>query len=177
MEDWDSVVRQHGPLVWKTAYRILSREADAADCFQEAFVSALQVARRQSVRNWPGLLQKLATARALDLLRKRLRENRRRLPKTDWDRVSSGGPDPLDDLQAVDLDERLRAALTTLPAQQSEVFCLRHLNDLSYEQIAAELGMTLDSVGVTLHRARTRLRELLTHQCGDAGRPEVHHAQ
>jgi len=32
----------HGPLVWQTAWRLLGHEADAADCFQETFVSAME---------------------------------------------------------------------------------------------------------------------------------------
>ena len=42
MTDWEHVVRTHGPLVWQTAWRLLGQEADAADCFQETFVSAME---------------------------------------------------------------------------------------------------------------------------------------
>ena len=40
MTDWSQIVQEHGPLVWRTAYRLLNHEADAADCFQRTFVSA-----------------------------------------------------------------------------------------------------------------------------------------
>ena len=73
MVDWSQIVQQHGPLVWTTVYRLLRHEADAADCFQRTFLSALVLSRTQSIRNWPGLLQRLGTARALESLRQRLR--------------------------------------------------------------------------------------------------------
>jgi RNA polymerase sigma-70 factor (ECF subfamily) len=55
----------------------------------------------------------------------------------------------------------LRRAMATLPRRESVVFSLRHLNDLSYEQIAGQLGITAGSVGVILHRARKHLRAAL----------------
>jgi len=40
MLNWKKIVDTHGPLVWRVAYRLLGNHADAADCAQEAFVSA-----------------------------------------------------------------------------------------------------------------------------------------
>jgi len=33
MTDWSQIVERHGPAVWRMAVRLLSNEADAADCF------------------------------------------------------------------------------------------------------------------------------------------------
>ena len=160
--DWPGIVRAYGPVVWRTAYRLLGREADAADCFQDTFVSALDVAAREPVRDWPGLLQRLATARALDQLRRRVRERGRRSAEPDpWEHLPSGESGPVQRAEAAELGERLRVALTGLPPQQGEVFCLRCLNGLSYDEIAAQTRMSIDAVGVNLHRARGKLRELL----------------
>ena len=46
MVNWDNIVAQHGPLVWRTAYRLVGCDADAADCYQEAFAAALLISRR-----------------------------------------------------------------------------------------------------------------------------------
>jgi len=70
--DWQAIVRQHGQVVWQTAFRLLDSEADAADCFQETFISALAVSQRQRIKNWRALLRHLATARALDRLPERV---------------------------------------------------------------------------------------------------------
>jgi RNA polymerase sigma-70 factor (ECF subfamily) len=165
--DWQVISRQYGPLVWRTAYRLVGTEADAADCFQETFICALDFSKRQEVHNWAGLLQRLATARSLDLLRKRKREMRSRVNEAEWDRVASGEIGPDRQAQDSELMESLRAAITKLPAQQGEIFCLRYLNGLSYEEIAEEIGTSVDSVGVSLHRAKSRLRELLVSACAE----------
>jgi RNA polymerase sigma-70 factor (ECF subfamily) len=163
--DWPSIVRQHGPLVWKTVYRLLNQEADAADCFQETFVCALELARRQTVQNWAGLLSRMATARALDQLRRRIRQRQRIVSDHgDTDRCDaqpSKQPGPLEYAQGNELSERLRVALGELPPRHSEAFCLRHVSGLSYGEIAEEMGVSVDAVGVLLHRARRRLQELL----------------
>jgi RNA polymerase sigma factor (sigma-70 family) len=49
--------------------------------------------------------------------------------------------------------------LTELPPRQAQAFCLRYLNDMSYRQIAKELGIKTNAAGVLLHRARAKLRE------------------
>ena len=161
MIDWPEIVRQHAPLVWRTAYRLLAHDADAADCLQETFVSATEVAKRQEVHHWGGLLQRLATVRAMDCLRRRMRERNHAMGRGDFDAVAAAEPGPLSAAQATELSAHLRLALAKLPPQQSEIFCLRQLNGLSYEEIAAELGISADAVGVTLHRARATLRQLL----------------
>ena len=65
--------RAGGAAVWRTAYRLLGNRADADECFQEAFLAALEVSRREPVRDWGALLRRLAAARALDRLRRRYR--------------------------------------------------------------------------------------------------------
>jgi outer membrane lipoprotein-sorting protein len=77
MTDWTEIVRQHGPVVWRTAYRLLNHDADAANCFQRTFVAALELSRREPIVHWPALLRRLATVRALDCLRQRRCESGR----------------------------------------------------------------------------------------------------
>jgi RNA polymerase sigma-70 factor (ECF subfamily) len=158
--DWPLIVKKHGPAVWQTAYRLLGNNADAADCFQETFVCALEVARREPVRNFPALLARLATARAIDKLRRRSRESRVRTDAVDVVGIAGNNPGPAQHLYEQQLTIRLREALAALPPQEAEVFCLRFLNDMSYRQIAKELGIKTNTAGVLLHRARTKLSEL-----------------
>src|SRR2546421_11438420 len=75
--DWAALIRAHGPLVWRTAYRLLSNEADAADCFQRTFLGAVELAAAAPVRHWPAVLVRLTTARALEALRSRHRDRGR----------------------------------------------------------------------------------------------------
>ena len=159
MIDWQVIIEKHGPAVWQTSYRLLGNHADAADCFQETFVSALEFCRRQRVRNFSALLVRLATARAIDQLRRRFRRSRCETEPADWDSLRSANPSPAEQVQQKELTEGLRKSLSKLPPQEAEVFCLRYLNDMSYRQIANELGIKANAAGVMLHRARAKLRE------------------
>jgi DNA-directed RNA polymerase specialized sigma24 family protein len=55
----------------------------------------------------------------------------------------------------------LRAALAVLPPRQAEAFCLHCLEAFSYQEVAQQMTISVDAVGVLLHRARGRLRQLL----------------
>ena len=162
MAEWQTIVSRHSPAVWRTAYRLLGDRDAAADCFQETFLTALELSRRQKVRNWAALLVRLCTCRAMDQLRRRLRHADRHDELADWSTVASPNPGPVEHAQADELSRRLRSALTELPDGQAEVFCLRCLNELSYREIARQLGIKPSAVGVLLHRARARLRQLLS---------------
>jgi RNA polymerase sigma-70 factor (ECF subfamily) len=158
MTDWPTILRDHGPLVWRTAYRLLGRHADAEDCFQRTFLATVELAGREAVRNWPAAVRRLATARALEMLRTRYRDGRSEpLPE-----VAGRTLDPLDSAGAGELAEQLRAALSDIDPTQAEVFCLVCLNGLSNQEAADELDVTANHAGVLLHRARQALREKLT---------------
>jgi RNA polymerase sigma-70 factor, ECF subfamily len=158
MPDWQEILAREGPAVWRTAYRLLGNRADADECFQEAFLAALEVSRRQEVRHWPALLRRLATARAVDRLRERRRRGIRE-PVDDWDAVRGPAPPPSRGAEDAELAERLRAALARLPAKQAQVFCLHVLEGWSYQEIARHLAASVVAVGVLLHRARKQLRQ------------------
>jgi len=161
MTDWSEIVARHGPLVWRTVRRLVGNEADGADCFQRAFLSALEVSRREQVENWPGLLSRLATARALECLRQRARQRNRLSALDDESAVDRKGVGPAAEAQASELAEDLRRALADLDERQAQVFCLACLEGLAYQEIAAQLGLTVNHVGVLLSRARGQLRERL----------------
>ncbi len=161
-------MRDHGPAVWQTAYRLLANHSDAADCFQETFLAAFEIACREPVRNVPGLLVRLATTRAIDRLRQRSRQEQRRTDSSDHEPTSSQ-PDPLDQAHVNELASQLREQIARLPPQEARVFCLRYLNDMSYRQIARELNIAINVVGVSLYRAKARLRAALTATQSEGG--------
>lgn len=170
MEDWTTILERDGPAVWRTAFRILGNQADADDCLQEAFLAALDVSRRTVVRHWRALLQRLATARAVDRLRERVR--RRPEPVADWGLIGGPAADPSRFAEADELADGLRSALARLSARQAEVFCLYALEEWNYREIAAHTGLSVVAVGVLLHRARQNLRGLMADHLDTPDRPQ-----
>ena len=113
------------------------------------------------VRNWSALLQRLATARAVDRLRQRYHAKDAFDPAADVDAAASHRPGPVEMATASELSLRLRQALARLPQAHAEAFCLHALSGWSYEEVGRANGMSSSAVGVNVHRARQRLQELL----------------
>jgi RNA polymerase sigma factor (sigma-70 family) len=161
MDDWDQVYEQCGSLVWATVYRILSNQAEALDCCQDVFAEVFDRCRAGEVRQWPAFLRWLATRRALDRLRRRRADSGHLEANGDVAQLSAAtdGPDSRANLR--ELTERLKVELSHLPSQQAEAFWLLSVEQMSYQEIAEQLGMDVNQVGVLVHRARKRLRESL----------------
>src|SRR4051794_5829952 len=154
MTDWEGIVRSHGRAVWRTAWRVLNDSADADDCMQEAFVDAVELSRREPVRDWGRLLTRLAASRALDRLRRRIREANRRNGHSKYaggngsgtshrhephelDALPGRAEDPEQAAEGRELHERLRLSLAKLSPQQAETFYLRYMEEMDYGEIAA----------------------------------------
>ena len=161
MTDWNSIVRANTPLVWGTAWRLLGNQADAADCFQETFLAALEASRREPVRHWPALLARIATTRAVDRLRRRRRRSEVNGDAVGWETFPAPQAGPAKTAQDHELGARLRRILAELSEPQGTVFSLRFLSEWSNEEIARELGMTANAVAVMIHRTRGHLKERL----------------
>jgi RNA polymerase sigma-70 factor (ECF subfamily) len=168
MHDAEDIIRRHGPVVWRTVWRLVGRpghDADVADCFQDVFVAALHAGRRGPVRNWEALLRRIATAKALDVLRARLRRRDRTLESDDaWDTLGAPVDPPHAALERAEVAAELRDALSHLSPHEAELFCLRHLEDMSLEEIADATGMTPGAAGVALHRTKAKLRDRMARR-------------
>jgi RNA polymerase sigma-70 factor (ECF subfamily) len=161
MVDWDAIVSRDGPTVWRTVYRLVGNRADAEDCFQETFLSALAYWPADQIRNPQALLQRLATARALDRLRRRYRRAKHENAAAEREEPSANEPPPDQLAESAELSEQIRKALSKLPAKQAQAFCLFNLDGWDYARIARHLELTVGGVGTLLHRARQRLQKLL----------------
>jgi len=162
--DWQQVVRDYSPEIWKTAYRLVGNREDAADCVQETFLSAMRLGNSKPIVHWRALLHRIAIARAMDCLRKRYQTSERREPvPPDWNRLPDCRPDPQRQAQVSELVQKLLQSLAELPKLQAEAFTLRYLAELDYSEIAESLGINPNSVGALLHRAKERLRRMLSH--------------
>ncbi len=154
MTDWTAIVREHGPMAFQTAWRILGHVQDTEDAVQEALLEGLRAYRAGEVQNWGGLLRRAATCRALDRLRQR-----RPLTPIPESVPSPAGERPDQIAEARELAAWLRGILSTLPERQAQVFSLRYFGEVSNPEIAAALRISVDAVAVALHKARTAIAQ------------------
>jgi RNA polymerase sigma-70 factor (ECF subfamily) len=159
--DWPQILSAHGPAVWRILLCMVGHEADARDCYQTVFLEAFQYSSRQTVNDWDKLLKRIARTRGIDALRKRYRAAGRIDATADPGDSVSQLSTPEDEAVAAELADHLRSGLALLPPQQAEVFLMRFVEQLTYDQIAERTESNRNAVGAMLTRARTQLRRYL----------------
>jgi RNA polymerase sigma factor (sigma-70 family) len=75
--------------------------------------------------------------------------------------IASTQPQPSAICSATEESERLRSALDLLPYEHRVPLCLFYFEEMSYEQIADALEISIGTVKSRIFRAKQRLRELL----------------
>lgn len=159
MSDWQRLLAEHGPDVYRVAYRILRRGEDAEDCLQEVFLEIFSRGDAPAVENWSALLRWMVTVRSIDRLR-RLR-SRREIGSEALETMGGRGGDPVGQASAAEIGDWLRAAVADLPQRRAQVFALRCFSDMSYADIASVVGIKRNAVGTILHDARGQLRSMI----------------
>ena len=159
--NWESVCEHYGPLVWRTAYRLLCNDEETSDCFQEVFMAAVNYTKGAPVRSWPAFLRRLATARSLDILRKRFVRREQYVDAEQLVGMLAVTDDPSDRARDAEFVEAVRMALSRLPELQGVATTLMLVEGLSYWQIAKHLGKNVIAVRALVHRGRENLRLML----------------
>jgi len=167
--DFTTFMRAYQDMVFSTAARLTGNEAQAEDISQEVFLKAH--AHFDNLRTSPtagGWLKTVATNLSLNhLSRYRNRwkffsELKRDDAESDAPEVEFAAPDTF--FSGVDADERrewVERALEDLPAHQRVPLVLYHFEDLPYDEIAKQLGVSLAKVKTDILRARTALAKIL----------------
>jgi RNA polymerase sigma factor (sigma-70 family) len=155
-EDLEQVFRSAYPQVVAVAARVLGARDEAEDIAQEVFLAfARSSVPAGEARGW---LSVAAAHTALNHLRSsRRRASREERASQEHEEAT---PDVADDVVRSDERRRVRAALARLPRRQAVALVLRH-SGLSYAEIAAALELSPGSVGTTVRRAESALREEL----------------
>ncbi len=161
MHDWDEICESYGPLVWSTVYRVLNHHAESLECYQDVFLEAFTKTRERPVDDWPSLLKWLSVRRAIDRLRQRTRLAKRVVYSPDAGDRGSTDSEPTETAQFNELLDRVSNELAQLPEHQSEAFWLGCVEQMSYAAVAEHLGIKKNAVGVLIHRARFRLKQVL----------------
>lgn len=154
MPEWDQIVSENLRSIFRIAVRILGSDHDAEDVTQDVFREAIELEQLQTVSDWPGMLRRMATLRSIDRLR-------RRRSMAEIDASSSVEANPIHDVIATELAERLRVALLQLPERQAAVFSLAYFESLSRDEIAGSLGIAPAAVSTALYQARQKLQSIL----------------
>ncbi len=161
----------HRDAVFRAAWAVLGDQEDALDATQDALLRAFRglpgFDGRASFRTWA---RRIATNVAIDRVNRRGRDRSRGLGG-DGLPEDEAVADPKAATVGTDLEREeerrlVRAAIEALPQAQRAAVLLRDVEGLSYEEIAAELGIPRGTVMSRLYYGRQTLKETLADALG-----------
>lgn len=169
MERFGDLVARYHARIYNMAYRMLHSREEAEDITQETFLNVFRALDAFKGERFSPWVYKIASNLCLDYLR------RRRPVMVSLD--APIGPDgdmsreiadetalPEEAALAGALGLDVQKAIDGLPPKYRTVVVLRHIEDLSYEEIAEVLGLPLGTVKTRLFRAREILRVSLSEK-------------
>ena len=165
---FDELVNRYERRIFRLAMNITQNREDAEDATQDAFLKSFQhLTEFQGGSRFYTWLVRIAVNEALMRLRRR-RPNVTSLDEPietdeDWmpQQIEDWGPTPEQRYQVTELNSILNNAIAELDPIFRAVFVLRDVEQLSTEETAEALGISVPAVKSRLLRGRLRLREKL----------------
>ncbi|HEY0757326.1 MAG TPA: sigma-70 family RNA polymerase sigma factor [Ktedonobacteraceae bacterium] len=157
------LVQRYQRQVFNLIFRMLQDYEEANEVTQEAFLAAWQglPAFRGEARfsTW---LYRIAYNCALKQLETRKRDKALQMALQAEQALELKGEDPKSSLlETLDKQEMIQEQLSKLPPKYRVVLILRHLQDMTYEEMAEVLTMPVGTIKTHLFRARNLLKERL----------------
>ena len=155
-EAFGELVRQYQSQAIGHALTLLGNLPDALDAVQDAFVAAYQaLGRFDASRRFYPWLYTILRNRCYKVLTSRARR-----PVTDIDDIQLLAP-PAEEVSG-DESAAVQRVLQELAPEDRELLVLKHLDGLTYEELAQRLGVPAGTVMSRLYHARRRFREKFT---------------
>lgn len=153
------LVGRYRDVCFRFAMRQLGNREDAEDALQEALVRAFRglssCRERERFGAW---LYTIVVNECRTWGGRRARRERRFI--SDGSDIGDVIAEPVDGVDSAISDE-IAYALRQLPAEQREAFLLKHVEELSYDEIAEITGVGVSALKMRVKRGCERLRELL----------------
>ena len=159
------LVRRYRDNFARFATRMVGSESDAEDVIQSAFVRAFRALDRcRKPDQFAAWLHQIVLNECRTFASRRTR--RERWYAADDSALLSipgDGGDENDEEKGPSLQE-IQRAVDQLPVEQREAFLLKHVEEVSYEEMAEITGAGVSALKMRVKRACARLRELLEEE-------------
>jgi RNA polymerase sigma-70 factor, ECF subfamily len=167
----EKLIERHQALVAGTVARMLGSNSDVEDIAQQVFIRVWKSARRYTPRaKFTTWLLKITRNLVFNELRRTKRRAQVPLESEAGAEEPAlkdeSNPAPDASLLEVELREAIEEAIMYLPETQRMALVLRRYEQLTYEQIAEVLDLSVPAVKSVLFRARTELRSRLSRYLG-----------
>jgi RNA polymerase sigma-70 factor, ECF subfamily len=160
VEAFSGLVRRHEDACVRFAVRMLGSRVDADDALQSAFMRAFRGLRScREPDRFGGWLYQIVINECRTFASRQRRRDLRFTPATNAiERAVAPGSEPEED---TDVGGHIENALGMLPAEQREAFLLKHVEELSYDEMAELTGISVSALKMRVKRACDELRDLL----------------
>ncbi|MFF5261857.1 RNA polymerase sigma factor SigE [Actinomadura viridis] len=165
---WEEIVSEHSTRVFRLAYRLTGNRHDAEDLTQDVFIRVFRSLSSYTPGTFEGWLHRITTNLFLDRARRKQRIRFDALADDAAERLQGREPSPAQALDERILDADIQSALDALAPEYRAAVVLCDIEGLTYEEIAASLGVKMGTVRSRIHRGRAQLRTALEHRRPDA---------
>jgi RNA polymerase sigma-70 factor (ECF subfamily) len=148
----------------RTIWRIIRDPDDTDDALQEALATIWK--RLERIRSHPNphaVILRICVNAAYDLLRRKIRERRRRELHAIADSRADSTPTASDALSHQERETEIFDAIARLSRNQAQAVLMRLVQGQCYSDIAQALGCSEATARIHVTRGRARLRKLLSH--------------
>ncbi len=166
------LVNDHKDRVYNTCLGFLHNPHDAEDVAQEVFIQVYdsidEFREEASLSTW---IYKIAVTKSLELIRYRKRQKRSGFFKAlsnlfiendeEFEDEDSAFMHPGIQLENKERAKVLMKEIEQLPERQRVAFTLQKMEDLSYQEVADVMDLSISAVESLLHRARQNLKKQL----------------
>lgn len=160
-EAYATLIRRHQEGLFRYARGLGIPREPAQDLVQDALIKAYRSLRTcadpERFEMW---VFRILRNRALDFLK----DIRRRSVNVDVLPIRDPAPDPQDETVRSELRQGLQRGLGQLPTDLRDAFLMKHLEGLSYDEMAELTGASVSALKMRVLRAREVLRESLAEQ-------------
>jgi RNA polymerase sigma-70 factor (ECF subfamily) len=155
--------RTHYRRVFGLCRQLLGSAERAEDAAQETFLRAHRAYEQYDpAQPFAGWILRIASNYCVDVVRRRRRETQLFGFESD-ERIAAEADDTdvLGDLVSAERADEVKAAIASLPERYRLPLVLAYYRDASYDEVAAELGITRTHAGALICRAKQALRRTL----------------
>jgi len=162
----ESLIREYGNDVLRTAYMYVKDIHTAEDIFQEVFIKVNQKLStfegNSSIKTW---IIRITINTCKDYLKSAY--NRRVVPMMEYQEDSIVGESEYNEVEIQDINHLIKETVLSLPAKYREVVICVYFHEMTIAEAAQALNIAEGTAKSRLSRARQKLKELLEGRVSD----------
>lgn len=164
--DIETLIREYGNDVLRTAYMYVKDMHSAEDIFQDVFIKVNQKLStfegNSSIKTW---IIRITINTCKDYLKSAW--NRRVVPMMEYQEDAIISESDYDDVEKQDTKELIKKSVLSLPAKYKDVVLCVYFQDMSITEAANALNIAEGTAKSRLSRARLKLKSLLEGRISD----------